>query len=785
MASRKSLRLQRARGPVGSSRRAFLQWMSGGLAVATLPQLVACGGGSSGGDSTSTGAGGAPGAGGTVLPGSGTQGTAVTAAQRAAALAGIEAEFDRLVGTGTAFDPAAMVSFLQQQPAFHEVGYTPASGCAWAVFTDGRRVLVINNLGLSAPSAMPSAVQIAPSRIAFRSSAVQGSMVAAAATLPGQDDPLVTRSTFRLINMWDGSAFWQTYPVIDYLHVCEEWVDADTIPRIGRIAQGLGFTMVQPDILVGHHGTVEGLKTVAGDGVFFLTGSGGYMETSTGRVSGICTRTPASFDGVGYDADHASGSLIYAVAVDDVMPGARSFHAITPRFIQQYGWSFPMESLVFLNTTGGGIGDWIIPLSDANAGRVMGWTDATEARTLLGVGQDFFELALATNNVSPSWIDPTTEPRLRAYGLGETHDYLSRRGLIFTGAGSGTSRLEMESGSFPARWVNQLRPSIEFVGVVESSLPLQPGEIMLQGQFGLESGSPKIKIGAESQEIRDGTPGNGLVAELAKVADQPLSGITDELSIIEWRSTFIRVNLPLPGQRQAGMIQVWLDDAFSLDLAPNRYSNIVHLTRWTIPFQINRTINGTTLLRSVTMEVSIRAFVSGYRLWPDQSLDEQWQAVTISNMADFGVGWTASGSASRTEAGNTTTVRWSGTGGFDRNSDTVHASLTGMLWIKERRLNCALDMYVFDGLLRSTDGDTPVPSLFRVGTQEADPAPSVPPLMGGPLSLFFEENWTLRSGSLIIPDNAESELGYENCQTQITWPSVTPEFPPEPDRGGR
>ncbi len=60
------------------------------------------------------------------------------------------------------------------------------------------------------------------------------------------------------------------------------------------------------------------------------------------------------------------------------------------------------------------------------------------------------------------------------------------------------------------------------------------------------------------------------------------------------------------------MIQVWLD---------SRFSNVAHLTRWTVTFQISRTVGG-TLLRSVTMEVSIRAFVSGYRLWPDQPLNE-------------------------------------------------------------------------------------------------------------------------------------------------------------------
>jgi len=779
MSSRSFVPSRDARGRLALSRRVFLRWMSGGLAAASLPQLTACGSGSAS-DSSSGGSGSGAGAGNTVMPGAGTQGTAVSAVQRQAALSGIEAEVNLLIGAGTTFDPMAMVSYLQQQPVFSEVGYTPASACAWAVFTDGRKVLILNNLSLSAPPAAPSAVRLAAARPASVPLAVQATMPAAAAALPGPDDPLVVRSTFRLINMWEGSAFWQVYPLIDYLHVSEDWVDADTVPRIGRIAQGLGFSMVQPDLLVGNHGTVEGLKTVSGDGVFFLTGSGGYMETSTGRVNGICTRTPASFDGTGYDADHDSGSLIYAVAVDDVMPGARSFHAITPLFIQNeaHKWSFPLESLVFLNTTGGGIDDWMIPLSDRGAGRVMGWSDAAEARTLLGVAQDFFELALATNHVSSNWTDLSTEPRLRAYGLGETYSYLSRRGLIFTGMGA--NRLMMESGSFPARWVNQLRPSIEWVGITEAN-EFQEGEIQLQGQFGQQTGSPKVKIGTGTDEIRDGTPSNNLVPELEKVADRPLSSGAEDMKDFDWQPSHIRLLLPQAGERQSGMIQVWLDDAYTLDLAPNRYSNIVHLTRWTIPFQVNRTIAGTTLLRSVTMEVSIRAFVGGYRLWPDQPLDQQWPFVTVTNMIDGKIGWTASGSASRTVSGNTTTVEWSGTGNFNRNSTVESFMMGGVIWINARRLNCSLYMRVLNGLQVRTNGGAPDSKDFWVGSQSA----LIPPEAGGPLSLEFDPNWNLIGGSVILPDTAESELGYDSCETQITWPNVIPEFPPEPDRGGR
>ena len=652
------------------TRRDFLRFLSSGLVMSTMPPLLGCSGDSS---SPANPQAGVPG----NITGSGVEGTPVTQAQRLAAIQAIEAEVSNLMGGGVSFDPDAMLTYLQQQLVFFEVGYSASSKVAWAVFTDGRKLMIMNNLDFSAP---PPPV----SKPGIKTSTRQSGEMSSRSTLQRQarksiDDPLVTANQFRLINMWP------TLPFMDHLHVTDDWVDEDTIPRIGRIASGLGLNVVAPGLVIDFGvnrpliADVEGLKTVSGDGVFFLTGSGGTMETSRGAVQGICTMTPVREGEVlneAYEADLDNGSLIYAIAIENPSTGPLTYFAITPQFIRQYTWSFPDESLVFLNVTGGGINNWLDALNEAGAGLVMGWSDSPQVKTMLGVAQDFFELVFATNHVSPTLFNLETEPRLRPYGMTEIYSFLVRRGLIASEVGGvPRNNLEMLPG-WQGLFIDQLRPSIEYISVSEVA-----EEIYIQGMFGYET--PIVKIGTSTEIIRTtGPQGNQPATELEFVADQPLSGDAENMSIIDAQAANIRLNLPSGSNLEAGMIQVWLGD---------RFSNVAHLTKWTVIFQVSRSV-GASLLRSVTMEVSIRAFVSGYRLWPDQDLDEQLPLVVINNMSEFAIGWSASGSRSQSGGGTTITETWSGAGNYGQSIPTEFFTLNGLLWINTRRLDCMFEM---------------------------------------------------------------------------------------------
>jgi hypothetical protein len=749
------------------------------LVIAAAPSLSGCGGG---------GGGNRPPSGGGGVSGAGTKGDPISATFRAATLSNVEAEFESLVGGGARFDPEAMVDFLKQQPAFHEVGYSAGSQCAWGVFTDGRKLMIINNVD---PSIPPIAVSALQSRSQLSATAVQIPDISDFAqqhlldTWQDPDKPLLVREQFRLINMWENAAFWTTQPLIDYLHVTQGWVEADTIPALGRMARGLGFDVIEQGVPPGlgftvdrsRIGEVPELLNVSDDGVFFLTGSAGYFETADESIAAICTTTLAgTVAEEDYQQDIADGTLIYAMARDHLDQGPQTYLAFTPQFTRDHNWSFPEESLVFLNVTGGGIGQWLDSMLLAGAGLVLGWEDPPQQRTMLGVAQDFFELLFATNRNDSSLIHLEIEPRLRSYGIGETLDFLRRVHLLSNGSSNDVGNRLIEFPGISRPYIAQLRPSIEWVLANEDFE--DTGEIMLQGQFGEESYSPsKVMIGTTTKDIKDPET-NAAIPELDLVADQPLDN-PDEFEIIEWRPNLIRVRGESLYGRKTGMIQIWQG---------KRFSNIAHLTHWLITFQITRKV-GVNFLRSVSMEVNIRAFVSGYRLWPDQPLEELWVYTGIHSSKQGSVGWSASGS----ESSGGTTVSWAGAGNFN-DSDLARGEyfrLDGLLLIKDKQLDCNLIMNVYDGLLVKTstvDGVTEVQKNFSVKTPSVETSvyPSGLPKVGA-LSLYFDANWNLIPGNVIFSDNDESTpfSSNNNCETQIMWTATSPEFPPELDRGGR
>ena len=720
------------RRPTGACRHRLVRL----LPMIMLLLLASCGGSS---DPSLPGGG----------DGGGIPGTPVTPAERKVSLEAVEAELLRLVAGGSSYDPEALLTFLDRQSAFAEVGYSPAAACAWAVYTDGRVLMIAND------PATASGEPLAPAAAAVAPRAAKD-----------EDSPLLTAGQWRSVETLT------CVPHADYFHVTANWVDGDSMPRLTRIAAALGFDVVDLGI-VDDDGyprprvaDVEGLKTVSGDGVLLITAAGGYAEARGVPVSAIRTLTPAFVSeelNLDYEVDLTARRLVYFLAPPCLLPeaaGPATCLAITPEFARFYQWSFPTGSVVYLNTTGSTLAEWVSPLQAAGARVVLGWSGGAELRTMLGAAQDFFEMLFATNNLG-SLTNLGSEPRLRSYGIDEIYSYLWEQGLlsgIESDGQSGSLELFQDYGS--DGFVNQLLPSIEYLFVNEAT-----GQMDLVGEFGTESG--RVRIGTATTLPSE--------PALQLVADGHLASF-EEYPVVSWDPHLIRVELP-ENRAPAGMVQV---------VVGQRFSNIAHLTRWVVPFQINRTVGG-TLLRSVSMEVALRGFVSGYRISPAQALDEQWPFMTAINMSEGQVGWSASGSKSLVQGGGSTTVTWSGAGNFNRadGADELF-SLTGLMRVPERRLECTLAMRVTDGLHVTTVNASPQGSSTLEHDREfavATPTAEFPSF--GALQLHFTDDWHLQAGSMMFNDQDESVFGGESCQTQVTWGAVTAQFPPEDDRGGR
>jgi hypothetical protein len=723
----------------------------------------------------------------------------VSTAQRSASIVGVETELRQLFGSGQRYDPEAFLGYLGQQSVFSSIGYDDRASCAWAVYTDGRIHMFANGAPGNPAAPVRRRTTSSPSRsLAGRS---PGPSATTAAFQTGQrpqragdgTEPHLTTARLRSINTW------QRLPVMDYEHVTGTWVDAETIPTIEQVAAAAGFDVVDLGTVFEDGGfvrplitDVEGLKGVGrpdpdapvqdGDGVVIITAHGGYAEVDGVSYAGILTSTPAlvgSEANESFAADLDAKRLAYLTAppsgvTDDPTPMTRL--AITPDFIRHepYQWSFPPESLVFLNVTGDVVGEFLSPIQAFGARVVVGWEGSPSVRTVLGAAADFFGLLFATNELNSRWLQ--NEPRLRSYGIEEIFSYLYHQGI--------TRGVEAEGGpALLQKWtdssflVNQVRPTIESMIVYEPT-----GELFINGQFGDEEG--RVYLGEGTETLAD---------PAALLADPPLEnrdweGLpapAHELRVRSWYPGSITTELP--DGPYCGMVQVWtgVGPYGPAGKPGERFSNVAHLTQWTITFQINRTIGG-TLQRSATVEVTFRAFVSGYRMSPDQDVDEQLPLVVLMHRK-ANIGWSGSGSLSHTESGQTTTVAWGGAGNLSAGPGLADGfSLIGMTRIPERRLECQISLTILDALevettVTNAQGTSKSTSTedFAIRTPEAE----FPEF--GALHVHFTDDWLVEAGNVVFDDRNESVLGNDFCQTFVTWEQAHPEYPPEPDRGGR
>ena len=364
------------------------------------------------------------------MPAAGVAGTAVSAAQRMAALDAVAAAMAAVTVAGVRFDSAALAQRLQAMTAFQRVGISTARQNVWALFTDGRALVVPNNL---VPAGAAAALTVLGATPAPVERALVGAPPVTAAASADLLPALLTQAQYRQLDMFG------QVPVssaADAAHLCLDFVSEETLPRLRQLAVGRGFALPAsqtgqpPD--QGHDNGVDGLRSLSGDGVFFITACSAEIGAGPAPTNVICVDTPASeANEVLYQAELAAGTLAYAVSMRGVGGQWVPFKclAITPTFAAA-GWSFPVESLAILNLTGGSVlPDWAAALSACGVKTVLTWDKPVSWRRMLAFADDLMQLLLATNNMDGTSMTQAIEPRLRCYGAGETLSYLIGRHL--------------------------------------------------------------------------------------------------------------------------------------------------------------------------------------------------------------------------------------------------------------------------------------------------------------------------------------------------------------------
>lgn len=763
-------------------RRRFLAWAGQGMVLLSAGSLAACGGSDDDRPDEGGGGGGGDGGGGTGsdfggdgAPAGGTPGAAVSPQQRAATLDSVRSSVARLAAGSARVDSVALASAMQALPALERVGISGRMGNVWARFTDGRVLVVPNNLEpASASSAGAGATP-------------QGARPAGAEALARRERPLASdgfdmpsllvAQQYRQLDMF-GEVPVDSSP--DAAHLCQDFVSAETLPNLRKMAVGRGFTL--PAIQTGEppddrlDNGVPGLSSLSGDGVFFITACAAQVGNDNSPRTVICTATAATEANLArHEAGLLSGLLTYAVAMRGVAGAWEPFACLAVGSdFADLNWSFPAESIGIFNLTGGAtLTDWIVPLNRAGLRHILGWEQAVSWQRMLAFADDLIQLSLATNNLDGTNKRQEPEPRLRAYGVGETLSHLVDRGVA-AGPSGGNAAFYLPA-SVPALYVNTLLPTVDYALIREGRLELE-----LVGQFGAHADTSDMRA-----RIALSTAKGDAFAEplLLRAADGPLDG-DEPRRVRSWKGNVLQTEIGEYQLENGGYVQVFNG---------GRCSNVVPITHWKIPFRAVTTIDELTL--TITATIHLRAEVHGWRLGPEAEPRNGIEQTGFESSIRSGADFTASGTISRKDAQNrtTTTISWSGSGGVVNVRDEYFVSLSGTLqWDGRHAVSATLSVRgsgmhaqrtvveqfdVNGALLRRTDETRDVPVIllaFGAGQQ-------------GLFDLRFDDEWALQAGQFDlapVDDDILPAPPQRVRRTRISWPAVTPDYPPRDDYGG-
>lgn len=744
-------------------------WLSTASALATL---TACGGG--GRDAPEDGGGNAGGGGGGPL---------VDPAARAATLQSVRDAVSTLAGGAASFDSAALAAALRTLPALAEVGISTRLGNVWARFTDGQWLVV--------PNALEPTPALATARTAVAAGALRRHALAAA----DLDTPsLLVGQQYRQLDMLgavptDGS--------VEAAHLSQNWVDADTLPTLRRMAVGRGFNL--PGVQVeappdsGLDNGIDGLRDVSGDGIFFLTAQCAQVGPDTAPRTYLGVRTAATDANRARLADElARGVIAHAVqlvGVDGQWHAVEGF-AIAPEFPALNGWRFPDRCIAILNLAGApALDDWLPGLLQAGLRHVLTWDTPMPWPRMLAFADDLVQLNLATNRLDGSFVRQASVPPLRSYGMGETVQHLIDRGLAGAGSLGGLSYLQ--SGQ-AALLVNTWLPTVDYVTFDEAR-----GLMELVGQFGLPvDGEPGFSAAAphptrtQPAQLLFGEQGLDRFPEptLARAADPVLRG-TASRSRPDWLGGLLQLPVAEEELARGGYVQV---------LNGGRSSNAVPVTHWEIPVQMMTTVDALTL--DCTVSLRLRADVHDWRLTPDGAARDADRdpvgKMALTGSVHSAMHFSASGSISHydSQTRTRTTVTWLGAGGAANVHGNFAVGFSAMLRWSTRGLELVnLTLRDVAGFRQTTlverfdaNGDL----LSRQESEQTVPvalAGTMAPGPGGALAMAFDERWRLSPGRFELTPVPSTVLPVSPLlmqRTVLSWPEVLPDFAPQDDYGG-
>lgn len=418
-------------------------------------------------------------------------------------------------------DKIELMALLMQMQRFLSVGYLPESNAVYATFTDDRVVLFVNT---------PKTDELPGGR-------------------KGKDDgdALSNPSTARTHELPKSSR-------VSLFNEMGKYFGDNTV-AIENIfkASKTKYTVERKTA------SVENLKKVGGDGVFYMFthGGGGLIPNPPPRIDStavmsLWTTDPVTLENEKrYRDDLDTKKLAYMYSTYDTDKPVRHY-GITGEFIKSY-MSFADNAFIYIDAcnsnrtrpTGVAFRNLVLDKAGNKKATYIGWTMETNEFMATRASQFIFDRLLGTNTTgSGATSIPKEDPIQRPFDFDRIFSDLQSRNFHLCANGATLkydTRLEDDI---------LLTPTIENIEVDEYT-----GILQIHGSFGNEKGKVTVN-GSEITDIMDWTPGQ------------------------------INCTIPETGTASAGDVIVSVND---------RQSNAVPLTRWNIKLNYATDDNGVRL----------------------------------------------------------------------------------------------------------------------------------------------------------------------------------------------
>jgi hypothetical protein len=408
--------------------------------------------------------------------GGGGGGGSVSDSSRAVVLDSLTSKINQLPQVDRDADNLTIYQYVRTLPEFSATGIRPSG--VWARFQDGRFWVFVNNLyGTDTSWNRPEAV-LRPT--------------ASHRLTKSTDEELPQNNGARIMNAL-GTAF--DYSGVGMIGFTEVANNARTW------LQGVGYSPVTAEP------TVDGLKQVRDDGVFYMSAHGDSVGMPDGSWEfGLWTGTQVSpANDLLYKADLDSGYLGYITAAH-IKAGifskdiSETHYAITSLFVRKY-MRFGPRSLVFVNACLSGDQKFRDACIAKGADLYLGWSNYVEAYKSARIARFFFDRALGANVERP-----VLSPPQKGYQIYDVLGFMNTSGRDFT-VHPRFGRADLLQYPMLAD-VTLLRPLIYYVSPSAS-------ELRIGGWFGSDpgQGAATVRVGSTVVPIRTWVSASTIICE--------------------------------------------------------------------------------------------------------------------------------------------------------------------------------------------------------------------------------------------------------------------------------